>query len=221
MSLRNLFMIATTAIFTTVSAHAAVLDANHSTTDDPNNNTGLGIVNTSLAQTFTVIGNGILDSISFSILNLSGTTDDVGFDVRGVDIGGNPNPLASSSLFSTSIANADIGSFGPQPYAWSVITVDVSSANIAVSTGDVLSFVLSSSIGEEFGVQTDYLDAYGGGARFSQNGDGTAFSSLATADLTFSTTITPAAIPLPASLPLLAIGFGALGWMRSRRRQAA
>ncbi len=205
------------------SAQASVLDANHATTDDPNNGTGLGIVTTALGQTFTAIGNGILETVSFRILKINTTplaTEDVTFDIRNVDGFGAPDANAGDALFTTSIANGDIGVYGPQPYDWSLITVDVSSANIEVSMGDQLAFILSASLGQEFGVQTDYLDAYSGGARFSQNGDGTAFSSLSTADLTFSTTLA-APIPVPASLPLLLAGFGAIGIIARRKAKTS
>lgn len=214
MQIRSFFLILAIASVTGFGAGAATLDANHTTTDKPNNNTGLGFVTTSLGQTFTAIGSGILQSVQFSILKFGASTSDVGFDIRNLD-GSAPDPDAADALFSSSIANGDIGVLSGNPYSWTMITVDVSSANIAVTSGDTLSFFLSSIIGQSFAVQTDYQNAYSGGQRWSQNGDGNAFSANTAADLTFATTI--AAVPLPASLPLLLLGIGGLSWIRRRR----
>jgi len=209
------------AVFLAAQAHAAViLDQDFATTDDPNHSTGLGIVTTGLGQSFTVGVTGLLSAVEFNVLRLNGaTTGDLTFDLRSLT-GGVPDASSASALGTSIIANGDIGLIGGSPYAWTTVHVDVSGYGINVTAGDELAFILSSPIAQEFTVQTDYLDAYAGGMRWSQNGDGTAFASLATADLAFATYvddgIAPSAVPLPAGLPLIAAAFGLLGLMRRR-----
>ena len=210
------FGIFSLGVFSSASA-AIIVDQEFSTTDDPNHNTGLGIVVDSLAQSFTVGVSGILNSIEFNILGIN-ATDDVTFDIRNM-VGGSPDALESNALFSTVISNGDIGSFGSQPYSWSSIVVDVSSANLSVSAGDQYAFVLGSEIGQEYGVQTDYLNGYSGGNRFQQLGDGTAFGSSDFFDLTFKTTVNQ--VPEPSILALFSASLAGLGLIRRRKKQQA
>lgn len=194
-------------------AQAATLDQNFVTTDDPNNNTGVGFVTTSLGQSFTVGVTGIFHSLSFNILKIAGTTGDISVELRNM-VGGSPDVLLANALASATVLNSEIDTFGGQPYDWTTITLDFSGAGLFVNAGDQLAFTVTSTIDEKFGIQTDYTDAYAGGARFSQNGDGSAFASLSTADLAFSTSVS--AVPLPAGLPLLLSGFAAFAWMRRK-----
>ena len=195
------------------ASQAALLDQNFTTTDDPNNNTGLGIVTTGLSQSFTVGISGKLDSVSFNILKFSGTTGDLTVDIRNMT-GGAPDQSSGSSLGSVTISNADIGVVGGNPLPFTNILADFSSANIAVSIGDMFAFVLLSPIPQDFAVQTDYLNGYAGGSRFSQNGDGNSWSEFARADLTFSTYVDVSAVPVPAAVWLFGtaliglVGFG-------------
>jgi hypothetical protein len=203
------------------TAQAATLDQNFVTTGNPNNNTGLGLVNTGLAQSFTVGISGILNSVSFNILKLNGTTGDLTIDIRNMTAGA-PDLSSVSALASTTVSNSDIDTFGVIPYAYSNILADFSSANISVSSGDILAFVLSSPIGEDFGVQTDYLDGYAAGSRFSQNGDGTAWANLASADLTFSTYVDVNISPVPVPAAFWLFGTALIGFVgMSRRRKVS
>ena len=201
--------------FAAPASAAVILDQNFVTTDDPNNNTALGIVTTSLAQTFTVGISGKLDSIVIQVLQDPATTGDLIGDIRALT-GSAPASLASSALASVTVANGGIGTIGSTPYAWTSILVDVSAANIMVTSGDMLSFVLSSPIGEVFFAQTDYTNAYAGGSRWSQDGDGTPFSELASADLAFKTYV-DTELPEPATLVIFGVGLAGLGYVRRRR----
>lgn len=193
------------------------MDQNFTTTDDTNNNTALGIASTSLGQTFEVGLTGTLAGIEFNILKFAGTTGDLTVDIRSLT-GGLPDALASNALALTSVTNSDIGTSIANPLVWTSIYVDFSFANINVVAGDMLSFVLSSSLGQEFYVQTDYTNGYLGGSRHSQNGDGNAFNSLASADLAFNSYVNVSEVPEPSIIALFAVGLFGLGFVR--RRQA-
>jgi hypothetical protein len=214
---RSLFLAAAALAlgFAAPASATVVIDQNFVTTDHPDNGTGLGITTTSLGQTFTVGVTGKLAAVEFNILKFSGMTGDVTVDIRSL-AGGAPDSLASNALASATVANGDIATYGPSPYAWTTILVDFSAANIMVTAGDMLSFVLSSPIGQEFGVQTDYTDGYAGGSRWSQNGDGNAFDELADADLAFNTYVD---LPEPGTLAVFGLGLAGLAF--ARRRKAA
>ncbi len=195
---------------------AAIIDQNFATTDDPNHGTGLGIVTTGLAQTFTVGVTGTLASVEFNILKMSGTTGDLSVDIRSL-VGGVPDSLMANALATSTISNSLINTYGGSIYSWTTISVDVSAANIAVASGDMFAFVLNSPLGEEFGIQTDYTNAYAGGQRYSQNGDGTSFGGLSSADLAFKTTVI--SVPEPSVITLFGLGLLGLGIARGRQKR--
>lgn len=204
------------AVVISPASASIVIDQNFTTTDDPDNGTGLGIVTTSLAQTFTVGLDGKLAAVEFNVLQMTATNGDLTVDIRPL-VGSAPDPDASDALASVVVPNGDIGTYGPSPYSWTSLFVDFSAFGIAVSAGDMLAFVLSSPLTEEFGVQTDYTSAYGGGSRWSQDGDGTAFSELATADLAFKTYVN---VDSPATFALLSLGLAGISF-KCRQKKAA
>ena len=205
-------------IFVVPVSQAATLDQNFVTTDNPTNNTGLGLAVNGLSQTFTVGLSGILDSVSFNILKDTGTTGDVIIDIRNLT-GGAPDQASGSALASVTISNSDINTLG-FPFTFSNIVADFSSANIAVSTGDILAFALLSPSGDDFFVQTDFINGYTGGSRFSQVNDGNPWFENADADLTFSTYVDVSPVPVPAAVWLF--GTALIGFVgMSRRRKVA
>ncbi|MHC4931582.1 MAG: hypothetical protein ACYTGV_05255 [Planctomycetota bacterium] len=92
------------------------------------------------AQTFTVGSTGLLDSVDFKILRKSSeVVDPLLFDLRSTSSG---TPAGSDSgsavLFGTSLAASSI------PTTAGFVSVDLGSAGLSVSSGDVLAIVLRS-----------------------------------------------------------------------------
>lgn len=216
---RGLCALAAACLFSASTVYAVpVVDQQHATTDDPANSTGVGIVTFGLAQTFTVGITGTLTGVEFHGLKFDNTTGDLTVDIRTTTSGA-PQVSTGSALGTATVANALIAAYSPaNATAFSTLFVDFSAANIQVTAGDVLSFVLTSPIGQEFSIQTDYLDAYAGGSRWSQTSDGNAFDELASADLTFRTFVDSAnRVPEPGGLALFALSLVALHALRRRR----
>ena len=94
--------------------------------DDFNLSSGIG-GSTDKAQTFTVGVEGILASFEFYVKG----SGDLTYEIRATT-GGVPTPVTTSPLTSGTVA---------MPSTWSFASVDVSSAGIPVSPGDVLAIV--------------------------------------------------------------------------------
>jgi len=195
-------------IIVTSDISAGEIDQEFRTTDNPYNATMVGIVTTSLAQTFTVGVTGTFDTVEFKVIKYPETTGNLTFDIRHASVAGQtqfdfdtPDPFFSNTLFTATILNADIGASFP----WSSITVDLSSARIEAKEGDMFALVLTSTLGQAFAVQTDYLNGYSYGERCSQIEDGSFFSPHDYADLTFKTTMN-VNVPEPNSISLPALG---------------
>lgn len=189
---------------------ATILDAHW---DGPANDSGgyLAHLGIDIGETFTVENAGTLQSVSFVA---GATTDFAGplvMDIRPVS-GGFPDALASTALFSITLPAAQIpsGVFG-------TVTVDVSSAGIGVTPGEMLAITLSSNaaVGGARWAMTDG-DPYAGGASyFRGHGDGIPFL-LGGADQLFDTVVQTA--PEPASYLLGASGL-LLAAAAGRRRR--
>jgi hypothetical protein len=192
---------------------ATILDAHW---DGPADDSGgyLAHLGIDIGQTFTVENAGTLSSVSF----VAGATADFAgplvMDIRPVT-GGFPTALASTALFSTTLTAGQIpsGVFGN-------VTVDVSSAGIGVTPGEMLAITLSSNAatgGARWAFTTG--DPYAGGASyFRGHGDGIPFL-LGGADQLFDTVVQTA--PEPASYLFAASGLllaAAVGRRKSIRK---
>lgn len=149
--------------------------------------------------------------MTFSAVRTSDFAGPLVMDIRPLT-GGFPDALASTALFSTTLPAGDItvGALGN-------VTVDVSSAGIAVVPGELLAITLSSSAavgGARWGM-TDG-DPYAGGASYYRgHGDGIPYI-LGGADMLFDTVVQIA--PEPSSYLLGASGLVLAAAIGRRRR---
>ncbi len=95
------------------------------------------------AQTFTVGITGKLTQIDVLLSRHESMTDNVLFDLRPVDSGGVPllSNVPADQLVNTAISYSSIP-VAPSVVNYGFVTVDLSSFNIQVTAGDVLSIVL-------------------------------------------------------------------------------
>ena len=211
--LRTILWLAAACLSTRVPAGAAtILDAHW---DGPANDSGgyLAHLGIDIGQTFTVENAGTLASVTFSAVRTSDFAGPLVMDIRPVT-GGFPDAFASTALFSTTLAASQItaGALGN-------VTVDVSSAGIAVTPGELLAITLSSNAtigGARWGM-TDG-DPYAGGASYYRgHGDGIPYI-LGGADMLFDTFVQTA--PEPSSSLLGASGLLLAGAIGRRKRSA-
>jgi hypothetical protein len=190
-----------------------VLDAHF---DGPGDNSGGYITNLGIdiSQTFTVLNQGTLSSISFTIVRTVDFSGPLTVDIRPL-AGGFPNAFAASALFSTTLSPAQIGFPGIFNVA-----VDVSPGNISVTPGEMLAITLSSdaSVGGARWAFTTGNPYAGGHGYFRGDGDGVAFITGG-GDQLFDTFVNTA--PEPGSLLLGASGLLLTGIGAGRKRRRA
>lgn len=173
-----------------------------------------------LGQTFTVNKTGVLSSVEVEVArNTRLPGSDLFFELRSTDSTG---AVSSSALFSATIAEADVS------ISFSFLSVDLSSANLAVTKGDVLAIILKSNAPDLLGG----IDPYGwrgNGPGFYARGTGLVGLpasgpdfSPAPYDFGFRAYVVPAVstVPEPSTALLLFAGMGA-GAVWHRRRLTA
>ncbi|MHC4341408.1 MAG: PEP-CTERM sorting domain-containing protein [Planctomycetota bacterium] len=166
------------------------------------------------AQTFTVGTTGILTSVEVKIFRSPDDiiVDPLLFDVRSTNSGAPAaSDIGSAILFSTSLSASSISTTA------GFASVNLGSAAVPVSSGDVLAIVLRSddSVNDAYHWKGTKANGYSGGGAFFRIGSGN-WKSGTPADLAFKTNLTPT--PEPGSIALF--GLGALGavWWRRRTR---
>jgi hypothetical protein len=167
-------------------------------------------------QTFTVGVTGTLSSIVVEIVKSSAAIiADLVLDLRTPD-GALPG-LPGATLASVAVAGTDITT------GTSLVSFDLSGAGISVTSGDFLSFVLTSDTlhagpGPYFANNSGVGGGYSGGEGYRTTlGDGTNFVS--TLDYRFQTFV-DTAVPEAGSFFLLAASLAGLRLVRRRARRA-
>lgn len=169
------------------------------------------------AQTFTVGVDGILDSIDLQLTRWFGTAANssvVSFELRGTTTGGAPT---GAPIYSTSFLYADVPSVSLSSTTIPLVSVDVSSAAINVSQGDILAITVKHS--DLIWMTNDNGPAYAAGAPYQFVAGSWTASGLK--DLGFQTHVnaTSQAVPEPCSLVLIGIGVCVAGAGTVRRRR--
>jgi hypothetical protein len=171
------------------------------------------------AQTFTMGMDGILSALHVQVYR--GQNRDLVLDVRNTTVGGAPTESDVAVLASTTIPYSSI------PYevpTW--VAFDVSSAGIAVRSGDVLAIALrvpDSPYAPAYSWLFSTSGGYAGGQRWTRSatwadgilGDtwnGT-YAGNALVDMNFRTYV----VPVPGAVLLGVLGLACSGW-RLRRR---
>ncbi|MEM6374947.1 MAG: VPLPA-CTERM sorting domain-containing protein [Pseudomonadota bacterium] len=187
----------------------------------------LGIVTSTYSQSFTVGVSGVLNSISFLAREFRNSSLGLFFEVRNLAPSNIPSTAPADLLFSTTIADSAISS------SFQTFTIDVSSANIAVTDGQLLSFIVGMNTPDNsngsYTIGTGFAAPYSRGTRRCGSfADPRAFDFNCglSADLWFQTTVAeastpdpnPAPIPLPAGAWLMLSGLAGMYAVRRRKQ---
>jgi hypothetical protein len=163
----------------------------------------------SVAQTFTAGLSGILDHIEFDAHGDYPAT----VEIRNT-VAGQPADLILGSVFLPA---------GFDSFHWD--SIDFSSQDIAITSGEMYAIVFANTEPSDTFYLSDGITTardpapYPGGALW--RGSGSLWSldtTLGGGDTQFRTYVdTPATIPAPGAMFLVAVGTGLVGWMRRRK----
>jgi hypothetical protein len=143
------FMALTLGVLAMVAhAQADILDQDNSGPLTGGGSVATGFVQ---AQTFTVGMDGVLSRIAAGIHRGGSAVEDITLTLLTTDVGGAPDSILTSAVLTP----GDVGT------AFSFVSFDISSANIAVTTGDLLAIQLSSPAANNFPFSQRYEWAQG------------------------------------------------------------
>lgn len=169
----------------------------------------------SLAQTFTVGLAGELSRVGFQVYKNTGAPGSLIVDVLGTT-GGVPDADSVPPLFEATVPLSSLPTFdNPNTANVPITLIDVSSAHIAVTPGEVLAIALRNPTGSGFPpwmVWRSSPDNYPRGAEYMEQNGATTWSASPVfangGDGGFQTYVGTAAVPEPSSLVLLGLGGG-------------
>jgi hypothetical protein len=162
----------------------------------------------SRAQTFTVGIAGLLSQVNLEIYQSTGTTVDPTFEILGTT-GGVPD--STKPLFTTTIPLSIVPIFDTPPTGTVPMTsIDVSSAGILVTPGEVLSLALSrAAFGSPPWLLWRYgIGGYAGGDAYFSAPPGSPWMVQNPYEAGFQTYVS--AVPEPSTAVLALIGLGCL-----------
>ena len=171
-----------------------------------------GLPNTAAyGQTFTLDAAATLNSLTF-LINDGGSA--ISYDLHIAAWNG--SMVSGASLFTSSGSTAGVADFA---------AVSSSLGDTLAAAGQYVAFFQATSTGSAQWRGTDSAGTYDGGEFVFQNNGGNVsqwttvnWNAFGSRDLAFEiVTDSVAAVPLPASLPLLLAGFGGLAAMRRRK----
>jgi hypothetical protein len=189
---------------------AATLDQENPLITSPSGFTALSVANNfTQAQTFTSGLTGTLSRVTVGINRNFNTTEDITLSILTTDSAGAPGSL----LTSTSLTPANIDT------EISLVSFDVSGANLILEVGDILAIQLTSPAANDFPFEERYQwqlgASYARGQSFT-NGSG----RLRSEDFVFQTFVTtvPESIP-ESSFTLSILALGTLGVISTLNRK--
>jgi hypothetical protein len=163
----------------------------------------------SIGQTFTVGIAGLLSQINLEIYKSTNTVTDPTFNIEGTT-GGAPDD--TKVLYSTTIPLSSIPTFDtPPPGTVPMTSIDVSSANIVVTPGEILALTLS-RVGTPGSppwlLWRQGIGGYTGGNSYDSIPPGTPWTVDHSYEGGFQTFVSSASVPEPSTAILAVIGLG-------------
>lgn len=171
----------------------------------------------SRGQTFTVGLAGELSQVNLEIYKSTNTVVDPTFEILGTT-GGVPDD--TKVLYQATIPLSDIPTFDTPPTgAVPMTSVDVSSAGIVVTPGEVLALTLSRNGpgGPPWLLWRQGIGGYAGGNSYDSIPPGSPWTVDGSYEGGFQTFVSPQSVPEPSSVVMLLIGVGCVvGPLRQR-----
>jgi hypothetical protein len=164
----------------------------------------------SRGQTFTVGLAGVLSEVDVEIYKSTNTIVDPTFEIVGTT-GGVPDD--TKLLYKTTIPLSSIPTFDtPPPGAFPLTPVDVSSAGIVVTPGEVLAITLARNApgNPPWLLWRQGIGGYPGGSLYDSIPPGAPWTIFTPYEAGFQTFVSQSVVPEPSAVVLVLIGLGSV-----------